>query len=234
MKRFLIIALLLFCQRERLFSATILSITGLTEIWLTMDLEYGGFFKNPFDDTVTTEDQFGAFGTGLTILSFTDWRNWGLFIHGYFLFPHATISTKEGGSITTKENIDTMIGGILGPVFRIMLQRDSFMYFSIGAHFRYFIGSYTSMFVGMGMPDDWYDLSGNNIGVGGDIGFKFHLSEIFHMDFGVTWIYDIFSDVFLDDPNRVKPNYLWIVGKPYLGFGIKISVDKAVYVRIGE
>jgi hypothetical protein len=157
-----------------------------------------------------------------------------VFIHGYFLFPHATISTKEGGAITTKETIDTMIGGILGPVYRIMFQRDSFMYFSLGVHFRYIIGSYTSMFTGQNMPEDWYALSGINIGAGGDIGFRFHLSELFHLDFGIILMYDIMSDVFIVDDNRAKPHYLWITGKPYLGFGIKISVDKAVYVRIGE
>jgi hypothetical protein len=234
MKKFLIIALLLFCRREHLFSATIMSITGLTETWLTVDVEYGCFFKNPFDPTVTTGNQFGAFGTGLTFLSFTNWRNWGVFIHGYFLFPNISISTKTGGMITTEENIDNMIGGIVGPAFRIMFQRDAYMYFALGFHFRYLTGSYTSMFPGQIAGEFPYDLSGIGIGVGGDIGFKFHLSDIFHMDFGLTWIYDIFSDIYLDDPNRAPPKYLWITAKPYLGFGMKISVDKAIYVRIGE
>jgi hypothetical protein len=234
MKKFLIIAFLLFCQRDRLFSATIFSITGLTETWLTVDFEYGCFFKNPFDPDVTTDDQYGAFGTGVTLLSFTNWRNWGVFIHGYFLFPNIAISTKTGGFIATRENIDNMVGGIAGPVFRIMLQRESYLYFTLGFHFRYLTGSYTSMYVGMGMPEDWYDLSGINMGVGGDIGFKIGLSEVFHLGFGLTWMYDIFSDVFLDDPNRITPKYLWITVKPYFGIGAKISVDKAVYVRIGE
>jgi hypothetical protein len=234
MKKFLLIVLLLFCQREHLFSATILSITGLTETWLTVDLEYGGFFKNPFDLTVTTEDQFGTFGMGLTLLSFTDWRNWGLFIHGYFLFPHVTVSTKTGGAITTKENIDNMIGGIAGPAFRIMLARESYMHFALGVHFRYLTGAYTHMYDGLGMPEEWYELSGINIGAGGNIGFKFSLSDFFYLDFGLTLMYDIFSDIFLDDPSRVTPKYLWITVKPYFGIGLKISVDKATYVRIGE
>jgi hypothetical protein len=233
MKKFLIIILLLFCQRA--FSGTILSIAGLTETWLTVDLEYGCFFKNPFDSTVTTEDQFSAFGAGLTFLSFSNWRNWGVYIHGYFLFPNTTVSMKSGGSILSEENIDNMIGGIAGPAFRIMLQRDSFMYFALGFHFRYLTGSYTKMFDGLqGVPEDWYELSGINMGVGGDIGFKFHISDIFHLAFGLTLIYDIISDVFIDDPDRIVPKYLWITATPYFGLGAKITIDKAVYVRIGE
>jgi hypothetical protein len=232
-KKFLIIALLLFCRREHLFSATIFSTTGLTETWMTVDLEYGCFFKNPFDSAVTTDNQYGAFGAGLTFLSFTDWRNWGLFIHAYFLFPNIAISTKTGGLITTKENIDNMIGGIAGPAFRIMLQRDAYLYFSLGFHFRYLSGRYSSAYESI-TGEFLYDLSGINIGAGGDIGFKFHITDVFHLDFGLTWMYDIFSEVYLDDPNRAVPKYLWITAKPYLGFGAKISVDKAVYVRIGE
>jgi hypothetical protein len=232
MKKLLVVIFLLFCRRA--FSATLFSITGLTETWTTVDLEYGCFFKNPFDPEVTTEDQFGSFGTGLTFLSFDDWRNWGLFIHGYFLFPNVTVSTKVGGAIVTKETINNMIGGIAGPVFRIMFGMNSFVYFSLGVHFRYLTGSYTSMFDGVSMPEDWYALDGINIGAGGDIGLKFELSSIFYLNFGVIWTYDIISDIFLDDPNRITPKYLWIAGKPYLGFGTKISVDKAIYVRIGD
>ena len=126
-----------------------------------------------------------------------------------------------------------MAGAIAGPVFRIMFQRDAFMYFSLGLHFRYLSGSYTSMYTGI-EGEFMYDLSGINIGAGGDIGFKFHMSESFHLGFGLIWTYDIFSDVYLDDPNRVVPKYLWITVKPYFGFGVKISIDKAIYVRIGD
>jgi hypothetical protein len=96
------------------------------------------------------------------------------------------------------------------------------------------MGSYTSMYSGTNLPEFHYSLSGINIGAGGDIGFKFNLTEIFQLDFGVILIFDIFSDVYLDDPNRAVPKYLWITAKPYFGFGAKISVDKATYVRIGE
>jgi hypothetical protein len=173
-------------------------------------------------------------GTGLTFLSFDNWRNWGLFIHGYFLFPNATVSTKVGGAIMTRENVNNMVGGIAGPVFRIMFERDSYIYFSLGVHFRYLTGSYTLMYEGESMPEDWYALDGFNIGVGGDIGLKFYISEILYLGFGLIWTYDIISNIFLDDPNRVTPKYLWITGKPYFGFGTKISFDKTLYLRLGD
>jgi hypothetical protein len=232
MKKLLAIIFVLFC--EQAFSATVFSITGTTETWLTVDLEYGCFFKNPFDPDVTTDDQFGALGTGLTFLSFDNWYNWGVFLHGYVLFPGTTVSTKDGGAVVTRENINIMVAGILGPAYRILFENNSFMYFSIGFHFRYLVGSYTRMYDGESMPEDWYDMDGFNMGVGGDIGFKFQISEVFHLDFGLVWMYDIFSDMLIDDPDRVRPKYLWITAKPYLGFGTILTTDKSITFRIGN
>jgi hypothetical protein len=233
MKKILILAFLLLCQREHLFPATVLSINSYDENWLTLSLNYGFFFKNPFDPQVTADNQYGSFGASLTFLSFSNWSNWGLFAHAYFLFPDAVISTKNGGMIDTEEKIDNMIGFILGPAYRVMLQTDAYLYFAFGAHFRLLSGSYSTELYSI--PGEFlYDLSGNNFGVGGDIGFKFDLSEIFHLSFGVTLMVDITSEVLLKDSNRAPPKYLWISAKPYFGFGASINVERSWYLIIGD
>jgi hypothetical protein len=233
MKKFLILAFLLLCQRERLFSGTVLSINAYDEVWLTISLNYGFFFKNPIDPAVTADNQYGSFGASFTFCSFSEWDNWGLFAHAYFLFPDAVISTKTGGLITTEEKIDNMIGFILGPAYRVMLQSDSYLYFALGAHFRLFSGTYSSVFDSIDGKFT-YDLSGSNIGAGGEIGFKFNISDIFHLNFGVTVIFDITSEVLLSDANRVPPKYLWISAKPYFGFGLKLNIERAWHLRVGD
>jgi hypothetical protein len=234
MKRFVVIAILLFCQEDHPFSAWALSINTHTENWLAVNLEYGCFFKNPLIPDATAENQYGSFGTGLAFYSFFNWQSWGYFIRAYFLFPGVTISKKTGGLITTDEVVDALMGLIIGPAYHIVLQNDAYLYFAGGFHISYLNGSYSTMFPGTPPATFQYDLGGFNIGIGGEAGFKYNMTEIFYLNFGLTFVMDFFSKIYLDDPDKVKPQYLWINLKPFFGFGITLTSDHSWYLKIGN
>jgi hypothetical protein len=222
----------LLCLGEYLFPASDLSGNTHAESWASVNIEYGSFFKNPVDTSITNDNQFGSFGVGFAFYSILNWSNFGYFLHGYLLFPDATISKKYGGMITTEEKMETAIGILLGPVYRIMLQSDAYLYLAIGFHIRYYSGKYTSeVSAGSTIP---YDLTGFNLGAGGDFGFRYSMSEIFHLNFGLSWLVDIYGLVQIKDPSRVVPKYSWIAVQPYFGLGVAIVSDSSWYLHIGN
>jgi hypothetical protein len=230
MKKFFTIIFLLFFQQVLLYSAPALSWATFSENWLLLDFEYGGFFKNPIFPEATADNQFGSMGVGLTFQSYSNWRNWGLYMHPYFLFPAATVSTKNGGLTTTDERVDALFGLIIGPVYRIILGGGSYLIISAGLNVNYVGGSYTEVWDPLSGSFK-YDLNGVNIGAGGEFGFRYDMSEAIHVGLGVRWVMDIFSTIYLTDPNRVPPNYLWMCVKPYVGIGITITAEQSWYIK---
>jgi hypothetical protein len=232
-KKLLIVITLLFIRTGDGFCATVLSGNEFSENWLMLHFDYGCFFKNPLDTETTMDNQFGGLGSGLSFYSFRNFLDIGFYLHAYLLFPGVTISQKTGGLITTEEQVDNLMGAIIGPVYRIFLESDSYLHIAAGLHFRFFTGTYSSMMEGVGGKFQ-YDLSGYQIGIGGDVGIKYNMSEIFSLNFGLGWTMDFVGDVFLDDPSRALPHYSWISVKPYLGVGIAFSYDKSWYVYFGN
>jgi hypothetical protein len=231
MRKCVIITFLLFCQGGFLFSFSSLAINTHSENWLLLNFQYGFFFKNPIIPEATADNSFDSIGVGLTFQSYSNWRNFGFFLHTYFLFPGKVVSTKTGGLITTEEKIDTLMGLIIGPSYRFILGGGSYLHIGLGFHINYISGSYTTLYPGISGSFQ-YDLSGTNMGVGGELGFKYDTSEILHIAFGLDWIFDLGSTIYLSDPNRVPPKYAWINIKPYVGIGITITADHSWYVKI--
>lgn len=230
MKKFVSIIFLLVCQQGLLYSATAFSGTTHSENWLLVNFEYGCFFKNPIDPSASADNSFGSFGIGMTFQSYSNWSNWGFYIHPYFLFPATLVSTKTGGLITTEEQVDLVIGLILGPAYRVILGGGAYLHFSVGFYISYINGSYTTFYPGLSGSFK-YDLNGVNIGAGGEVGFKYDMSESMHLSFGFVWTLDILSTIFLSDPNRVPPKYLWVTIKPYIGVGMTITAENSWYIK---
>jgi hypothetical protein len=231
MRKCVIIALLLLCGGKFLFSVSALSGTTHGENWLTLNFQYGFFIKSPLSPDATADNQFDSLGMGLNYRSYSNWNSFGFFLHTYFLFPGKLVSTKTGGLITTEEKIDALMGLIIGPSYRMILGGGSYIYFGLGFHIDYILGSYTLLYPGVSGTFQ-YDLSGFSLGAGGEFGFKQDLSEIIHLDFGLTWVLDLGGSIFLSDPNRVVPKYAWLHIKPYIGIGITITTDSSWYIKI--
>jgi hypothetical protein len=235
MKKCIVIMFVLFVHGGCLFTAYALSSNTHHESTLLLNFNYSLLMKSPFDPGANADTQFDSFGTGLTFRSYANWSNFGFYLNTYFLFPGRIVSTKTGGSITSQEQINMMLGLIAGPSFRFMLEGGLNLYFALGFHFSYITGTYTHRFPDTTISGDFQsDLNGTLLGAGGEFGLKYDTSEVLHVSFGVVWTLDFTSNIYVKEPlkDRVAPKYAWLSIRPFIGIGISITSDHSWYINL--
>ncbi|MDR1229881.1 MAG: hypothetical protein LBK61_00620 [Spirochaetaceae bacterium] len=133
------------------------------------------------------------------------------------------------------EQIDMMLGLIIGPSYRVRLDGGVYLYFALGFHFSYITGSYAEQFPGTSISGTFrYDLYGTMMGAGGEFGLKYDTSEVLHVSFGLVWTLDLGSTIYVVEKptNRPVPDYAWLGIRPYIGIGISITSDHSWYVKL--
>jgi hypothetical protein len=206
------------------------------ENWLSLNFNYGSFFKSPLNSNATADNQFGALGAGLTFHRFGNWSNFGIYAHMYFLFPNTIVSTKTDGGYVSEEKMNTLMGAILGPAFRIVLGEGAYLLTALGFHVSLINGTYTQLYPNQFAGSDTFQdpLSGTMLGVGGNFSFKYDTSNVLHVIFGMNFTLDLVSFINFTDENRVKPDYTWIDIKPYIGIGISIISEHSWFARLAN
>jgi hypothetical protein len=234
MKKCIVIMFLLFVQGGCLFTVYALSSNSHHESSLLLNFSYSFFLKSPFSPDANADNQFDSLGTALTFRSYANWANFGFYLNTYFSFPGKVVSTKTGGLTNTTEQIDMMLGLIIGPSYRLMLDGGVHLYFALGFHFGFITGSYAVEYPDQISGTFQTDLSGTIAGAGGEFGLKYDASDVIHLSFGVVWTLDFGSTIYFAEssPNRPKPNYAWIGIRPYIGMGITITSDHSWYVNL--
>lgn len=227
---------LLFVQGGCLFTVYALSSNTHYESSLLLNFSYSIFMKSPLAPDANADNQFDSLGTGLTYRSYANWSHFGFYLNTYFLFPGKVVSTKTGGLMTTMEQIDMMLGLIIGPSYRVMLEGGLYLYLALGLHFSYLAGSYTLEYPGQISGKFQSDLAGTTIGAGGEFGLKYDTSEVIHLSFGLVWTLDFGSAIYLSEPSssRPVPNYAWLSIRPYIGIGISITSDHSWYIQFAN
>jgi len=178
---------------------SVLAIAGLfclspihaqTEAWTSVGFEYGKFFENINEDGERLESTMISPGFTYSEYRFFNNASSGTFSHASFLFPKSG-SSFDGTEMVAADysEFDLMIqlGLIAGPGFRLRFNNIFNIYYGLGLSFLQSLAMYEGNY-----STTSYNvlLLGYNFGAGGNIGFKFNITESLYLDIGITGSYD--------------------------------------------
>ena len=146
-----------------------------TETWLSFGFEYGNFWENSSDGSDNFKGYMGSPGIGLSAYNFWNKGNIGLFVHDIFAFPTKMTAEINGvkSEIDLSNYFSIQVGIIIGPGFRYHITDAFKLYYGIGLN--YFFTSSSS---------DNSSVITYNLGIGGDIGLKYDISDVFYINIG--------------------------------------------------
>jgi hypothetical protein len=158
MKKNGIFAILLICGSGALFS--------FEESWTRFGFEFGNYIEHSVDGTSYT----GAPGFNIGIYGFSDNQNIGIFLHYGMLFP---VISDEDWDIGFMQDI------IIGPGFRYSFSDAFKLHFGAGVDWLIGGSSYEKDSI-------TYRKTVTNLGIAGDVGVKFDITDFFYVNAGLT------------------------------------------------
>jgi hypothetical protein len=210
---------------------------SLHETWISTGFEFGNSIENSSDEGIT---YIGAPGFNLNAYGFSDKRNIGIFFHYSFLFP---VIASGNGDI---KDYDLQMEFIIGPGFRYNITENLKLQFGMG--FDWMLVS--AMYNQKDTAGDTIDFSkvAYNLGIGGDIGFKYDITDFFYINGGVTLSYMFFNNTWLysfqktsnDVETRIRiyddniKGYSMFGIKPYICIGFNYYQEKVVWGKPKE
>jgi hypothetical protein len=181
-----------------------------SESRLSFGFDYGNFFEKRTNSGTNFETYMGS--PGLDLNFFHLWNNFGFYHTHQFLFPSHIQSNIDGYDYFFQYNF------IIGPAFKIPFAT---MDMTLGAGF--------SMGLTTGEPTSLFSM-----GIGGDIGFSWHLNDLVYINLGSAFSYHFANQTSTgtgeyeieDDGDREEIEYHeW--SRNYRRFGI------VPYIKIG-
>jgi hypothetical protein len=159
------------------------SVCALTETWETIGFEWGNFFE---DNPASGNTFLSSPGFGGSVYSFRDRRDSGKFFHTSVLFP-VFKSTDGGGTQleTDIANFDSVMQAamIIGPGFRHHFNERLDLIFGFGFDI-------TERFAWLSERDGdtttQYTNYSFNMGVGGDVGVKYDITDKMFLSAGAA------------------------------------------------
>ena len=188
-----------------------------TETWLSFGFEHGNFWEKSSDGSDYIKGYIGSPGIGLSAYIFWNKGNIGLFIHDIFAFPTKMTVERNGNKseIDLSDDFLMQVGIIIGPGFRYHITDDFKLHFGLGLSYLLSTSSSINSSV-----------VAYNYGIGGDIGLKYDISDIFYINIGsiiacdfmnLTTVSDSYSSV-----SVFAKNYSMIHLRPYICIGFNI------------
>jgi hypothetical protein len=201
------------------------SVFALTETWGTIGFGWGNFFE---DNPVSGNTFLSAPGLAMSAYSFSDRRDSGMFAHVSVLFP--VLKSTDGGATwpeTDIANLDSVIqcGMIIGPGFRHHFNERLKLMFGFGfdlterfAWLREHDGDTTTQ--------EYINFS-FNMGVGGDVGVKYDITDKVFFSVGTTISVDFltFGTAEASSPAFKSRTTDWL--------DVKMSASIRPYIAIG-
>jgi len=185
-----------------------------TETWLSFGFEYVNFWESSSDNTDSIKGYIGSPGISLSVYNFWNKGNIGIFVHDIFAFP--TKMTAEINGVKTEIDLSNdfsmQVGIIIGPGFRYSFTDDFKIHFGIGLSFLLSTSS-----------SDNSSVLAYNLGIGGDIGLKYDISDIFYVNIGSIIAYDFMNFTMISTAystaSAFAKNYSMIHLRPYICIG---------------
>lgn len=205
----------------------IISTYAQTESWMSIGYEHGNFLETVSSNGVSIKSTITSPGIQFSAYTFYNNSNSGIFIHDSFLFPKTGSISNDINTISVDFSVYdylVQIGMILGPGFKLPIDEKLNLYYGIGI----------SLLQTSGSIDDnsyYYILLAYNIGVGGNVGFKYDFSEAMYLDVGVIANYDFKNYTSVSstygDAEGWANNYSMLSARPYVAIGFNFYKENS-------
>ena len=210
---------------------------SLQETWFSTGFEFGSSIESSSDNGSA---YIGAPGFNLNAYSFWDKRNIGMLLHYSFLFP--VIAGLDGDV----KDYDVQMEFIIGPGFRYNITEKLKLQFGMGFDWMIVAATYNTKDTAGESMD--FSKSAFNLGIGGDIGFKYDITDFFYINGGVTVSYMFYNNTWLyssqktsnDEETRRRiyddniKGYSMFGIKPYICIGFNYYQEKVVWGKPKE
>jgi hypothetical protein len=215
MKKIMIGILLVFGVCTTVFS--------LQENWSSLNISFGNYFESGQD----MEDMYmGSLGMGLSLYSFFDKKNVGIFVNVGWHFP-VTHNLTNGYDPAIQFDL------LLGPGFRYSFKQNLKMHFGFGFNFRGFYLYKTES------SQVKFSDSRTIFGVGGDIGIRYDITNIINISVGTTLFYDFANNRRMESTadnwkTTVKDSDGWVRNYAMFGISPYIAIGFNYYGETGK
>jgi hypothetical protein len=213
---------------------------SLSESSLGLGFGWGNFFERASSNGSTAKTYMSSPGIAFNGYSFWNKKNIGLFTNMAFLFPSK--STIDINGVKTNADLSFydilfQFNAMIGPGFRINIRENFILQLGVGLNYMQTTGSYTGYVAGNKIG---YGLLAYNLGLGGDIGIKYDITDAFFISAGSTVSYDfachtaVFSSY--ENTSGWAGNYSMLGIRPYLCIGMNFWAGEPGFfkTRIGK
>jgi hypothetical protein len=227
MKHFIVLFGILVCMDFMVFAQEDTEEDRIETVWLSVGFNWGNYFDSGTD---IGDFYSGSPGINFNTYSFYNQKNIGFFGNIGLMFP--VVNTIENG-------YNPIVHGsyIIGIGFRYKINEKLNLHFGIGPNLeQYYLLNRVND--NIKYTDDRYAL-----GIGGDIGLKYDLTDSIYIDFGTTLSYDFASYRIVESTNdnwtnRKEESRGWISNsffgiKPYIAIGFNLY-QKTSKVKMGK
>jgi hypothetical protein len=225
MKKFLIAAILVVGLSLKAFP--------LTESSMAFGFGWEHFFESSTADGQRAKAYLSAPGIAFNSYGFWNKGNIGIFTSMAFLFPDKGSIDVDGIRADVDLSVyDTLFqfNLTIGPGFRFNLGKNVLLQFGAGLNFMQTTGSYTTYVAGYSGKIG-YSLLAFNLGLGGDIGIKFDITDSFFLCAGSAFSYDFTNHTAVyssfGNTSGWAGNYSMIGIRPYLCIGINLWAEES-------
>lgn len=184
------------------------------EGWLNLGISWGNQWESSGSSIIKT--YLSSFAIDLGSYNFRLNKNVGSFQHVSFYFPRTGTIEANGTKITIdlSSNYDFIMGidEILGVGFRSNINEQILLNFGIGPKFGVLFATnkYTRMLAFF-------------LGIGGDMGFKFNITDLISISLGSTISYSFLN--YTVGSNSFAKNYSLLDVKPYICLSLNRFYD---------
>jgi hypothetical protein len=198
---------------------------SLSESWTGLGFGWGNLFESSSANGNTAKTYIGSPGINYDAYGFWNKNYIGLFSSTAFLFPNkGTININGVEAAADLDIYDTLFqfDFAIGPGFRVNLRDNFKLKFGIGFHYTMMVGSYTR-YVGYYNDKIGFVMWGYTLGIGGDAGVKFDITDTFFISAGSAFSFDFASHVSIfssfGNTSGWAGDYFMLGIRPYLCIG---------------
>jgi hypothetical protein len=227
MKRFVVLFGLLACVNFMVFAQEESEKERIETAWISMGINWGNYFDSGTD---IGDFYSGSFGINFSGYSFFDQKNIGFFYNYGLMFPGVNNIENDYNPIAQGDFI-------IGVGFRHELSGKLNLHLGIGPNFNIFY------LLDRVNDEDKFTDSRYGLGIGGDIGLKYDLTDSIYIDFGTTFSYDFATYRIVESTNDnwkntreeskgwINNSFLGI--KPYIAVGFNLF-QKTKKIKMGK
>jgi len=204
-----------------------------SESWASLGFEYGNFFETYREGGIQVNTYTGSAAINFGGYRFFNGDKIGIFVQGLIAFPVSVLVDANTYPAMKRINLDEYFfhlqtGLLIGPGFRVDISERLKLKCAVGVGFLMTIAVYPGYIPTYG--DVAYSKESWNLGIGGDVGFKFDISKDVFLSVGGIFTLDFVSYINMET-SFGAPSSGW--AKEFFMLGIRpyITVGTNLFLR---